>query len=80
MKAILVMDMPECCNTCVLCELVNGKIGCSVSIKHCEKDYEINKPSWCPLQEIPQKYEVVSMSFERGYNACIDDILKDSNR
>ncbi len=73
MKAILIMDMSSNC------------IGCRFNdIGFCEAlhdggEYILdenldNKPEWCPLIEMPEKYENVSMEFERGYNACIDDI------
>ena len=40
-----------------------------------EEEYLNKKLDWCPLIEIPQKYETVSMNFERGYNACIEELL-----
>jgi hypothetical protein len=44
------------------------------------------KPSWCPLKELPEKYNIeeekkkrhdrfYEWEFEGGYNACIDEIL-----
>lgn len=76
MKAILIMDMPSNC------------IGCRFNdMGFCEASHDggewipdeviDNKPKWCPLKEIPEKYEIESMGFERGYNACIDDISKE---
>lgn len=45
------------------------------------------KPDWCPLKEIPKKMEVcgkypqpdgIVPSYKIGFNACIDEILKES--
>lgn len=50
------------------------------------KDVFGDKPSWCPLRPVPNKKEVcgkypqldgVVPSFKIGYNACIDEILKE---
>lgn len=46
------------------------------------------KPDWCPLKPMPEKKEATQLPispllpkqytvFEKGYNACIDEILGD---
>lgn len=85
-KAILVMDMPTCCNKCPIEE--TDTIYCQIF--DTKADYrnhnpEKERPDWCPLKEISQKkqqnpyngsYEI---GFVDGYNACIDEILKGSD-
>lgn len=48
-----------------------------------DMDSEI-KPDWCPLKELPEKYEIdrskcsdpfYEFEFEYGYNKCVDEIL-----
>ena len=75
-KAMLIMDMPECCAECKL--YVKGKYRtdkCRITML--EMNNKFGKPSWCPLREVPEKYKYECMDFERGYNACINEILKD---
>ncbi len=71
-KSIFVIDTPNCCGECPL----SGTGACR---KWDRKDVG-TFPKDCPLKEVPEKYETVSMDFERGYNACIDEILKESNK
>ena len=82
-KAILVMDMPECCVDCCCgyferytkeLNLVCGATG--------EDANNVGKPDWCPLRELPEKKERrVGEHGERmyraGFNACLDEILKE---
>ena len=85
-KAVLVMDMPECCVDCCCgyferytkeLNLVCGATG--------EDANNVGKPDWCPLRELPEKipefksgYENLGTSIRRvGWNACLDEILKE---
>lgn len=81
-KAILVIDMPENCGDCPLC------VGDEYDLVHeCCLKYKgyvgsKDKPKWCPLKEIPERYDTerdyvldFDESYERGYNSCLDDIL-----
>ena len=86
-KAILVMDMPKSCCSCPLC---NSSDECIVqdedaNFKASDSWEELRKG--CPLRELPQKKEATQLSispllpkqytaFEKGYNACIDEIVK----
>lgn len=86
-KAILLMDMPECCADCYCgyferdtkkLNLVCGATG--------EDANNVGKPDWCPLRELPEKKETFTTiechsngkwteGMKAGYNACLDKIL-----
>lgn len=83
-KSILVIDTPKCCCQCRFsgadgdyCCLKENMVSDSNVIS--EEEYLNKKPDWCPLRDLPDKYEPASMNFERGFNACIDEILKGVN-
>lgn len=56
-----------------------------------KEDYCQDKPDWCPLKPIPEKKEEMGMprtpsmndikriGFQKGWNACIDEILGGKN-
>lgn len=53
MKAILVMDMPECCNKCPIEE--TDTIYCQIfdtNADYSGHNPEKERPDWCPLREI----------------------------
>lgn len=80
-KAVLVLDMPEGCNDCVL----NNCHFCDVTNENIESYMydimEVDKPDWCPLKELPHKhyhsaYGVpIEMSEDKIWNECIDKII-----
>lgn len=80
-KAVLVLDMPEGCNDCVL----NNYHFCDVTNENIESYIydimEVDKPNWCPLKELPDKryhsaYGVpIEMSEDKIWNECISKIL-----
>ena len=89
-KAILAMDMPERCTACkFLRKTDEGYCYCGLM----DFDYQVNeyvtsvlkgKPDWCPLKPIPEKdvnekiYSKEEMWYwNQGWNACIDEILKE---
>ncbi len=92
-KAILVMDMPECCEEC---PLMRCEVDC-IPEEYCKANNNeeiINvekKTDWCPLKELPERKEEVrycgngifginDMSksrFNEGWNDCLDEILKE---
>ena len=79
-KSILLIDTPECCDKCRFCCFGNyGAKRCSVKDQSIFLEDKKKKPDWCPLWGLPEKYYPVSMNFESGYNACIDEILKGEN-
>ena len=89
-KAVLVMNMPECCADCYCgyferdtkeLNLVCGATG--------EDANNVGKPDWCPLRELPEKNpsnpelapgvyytEKGYEVYKNGWNACLDEILK----
>ena len=84
-KGIIVVDMPQNCRDCNL-RTANGY--CMPG----HKDIFLfgvkgEKPDWCPIKEIPTKLEELKQphsigdyqrkGFQRGWNACIDKILKE---
>ena len=79
-KAILVMDMPEqVCQKCTLCyETENDDEYLCCATGKLLPDGA--KPDWCPLRELPEKANHPAYCdngrFDKGWNACIDEILK----
>lgn len=86
-KVILVMDKQERCDGCILHGSMIGKQICNAEIKRV-KD-ENKKPPWCPLKEVRKTSIGIEVcvgnqtecvqSYVEGYNACIDEILKESD-
>lgn len=92
-KSALVMDMPESCD---MCDFVDDEqpprygertLYCTVpGIGEDATDYIACRPDWCPLRELPEKKEELSVeeyefgglgkAFTSGWNACLDEILK----
>lgn len=75
MKAILVIDMPKCCFDCDFWTDDKHCFRCTVA----NKKYEDNSivQEWCPLRPLPNKWhEGGNTSFiAKGWNACLDEIL-----
>lgn len=87
-KAVLVMDMPERCDKCLLLLKIPQKDGlalCLARPTNGQEEYNPKRekswrPDWCPLRELPEKmpdlehgYENVEKSIIRtGWNACLD--------
>lgn len=89
MKAVLVMENPECCGNCPLMD-----DDCAGGYCNAHDDDYIDipdtmggKPDWCPLQELPKRKAVIGIDGatgikegelhgqQKGWNACIDKIL-----
>ena len=86
MKAVLVIDMPDCCENCTLMD-----DDCAGGYCNAHNDDYIDipdttggKPDWCPIREMPEKMVVcgkypqpdrITPSNKFGWNACIDKIL-----
>lgn len=81
-KVMLVMDEPK---KCLECPMLNGSDECILQ----DEDANFTSDTWddlksnCPLRPVPEKKKVMSIQcdkehyFNRGYNACIDEILKE---
>ena len=83
-KAILVIDMPKSCKDCNIMFTDNYSDYCP-----CNRQDVFNyvcsdtRPDWCPLKKVPEKPDyppINESSFVAGYNACIDEILKGSEK
>ena len=75
MKAVLVIDMPKNCAECKLIHLQGiGEAICDAV------DWE-ERPSWCPLKDLPQKIEGKREKFmptySLGWNDCLDAVELD---
>lgn len=78
-KAVLVLDMPENCSDCCLCN--NGY--CTKKLMCCNFNTEEKRAEWCPIKELPQKqiHHNTDTPHHRwamnGWNACLNEILKE---
>lgn len=66
-KALLVMDMPESCDTCVFSSVAydselfdEGECYCIIKMKS-DGIVERCKPDWCPLKPVPEKKEALEV-------------------
>ena len=84
-KAILVIDMPTCCNECSLMFQDEYSYWCPVKCEENKTDLYDNyimfhrKPDWCPLKELPDKRYIIDNGYINdlayGWNSCINEIL-----
>lgn len=83
-KAILVVDMPNCCNECPICASYAEsawsprEYWCTVSDNTDVDPYD--KPKWCPLKPAPKKDEVYylhewSAGYKTGWNDCVNYLV-----
>lgn len=90
-KGIVVVNIPESCENCVFsgtrAEPLSDHYFCRIlTMGTTPKGI---KPDWCPIKEIPVRLEELkfphSMSdyqrkgFSKGFNACLNEILKDGD-
>lgn len=80
-KSILVIDTPEACIGCPCHFADDVMIWCGKERKEIlADDIETFKPDWCPLLDLPEKMveenRWFSEEYARGFNTCIDEILK----
>lgn len=86
-KAVLVMDMPESCFGCNFCHINSngGEDRCqALEVSRAVNSETYGKPDWCPLRELPEHKLTIGAESESdrilmnaGYNACLDEILKE---
>ena len=77
-KAILVIDMPECCCSCDYC----NEFGVCKYVGNVEDAfYRGLRYVKCPLRQLPEKKEVKipnyvnDHEYECGWNDCLNEIL-----
>lgn len=89
-KAILVMDMPERCDKCLLLLKIPQKDGLALCLarptngqEEYNPKYEKSwRPDWCPLRELPEKKETnyymnnKEKGIVEGWNVCLDEITR----
>lgn len=77
-KAMLIMDMPKCCDRCLLKVKANYGTGKCVINDSVIGDIH-RRQDWCPLREAPRKItertRLCNKWYAQGYNACVDEIL-----
>lgn len=90
-KAILVMDIPECCADCQLADDDPSGLYCVFADDYYDgSDSSEDRASFCPLRELPEKNpsnpelkpgvyytEKGYEVYKRGWNACLDEILEE---
>ena len=85
-KAILVIDMPSCCNECRFLNDNYDYPECIATGETRGYNFKVGEKRMdkCPLRAIPEKYETdrskcsdpfYEFEFEYGYNQCIDEII-----
>ena len=81
-KAVLVMDISECCADCPCSffERDNPILNLICGVTQ-EDAYNVGKPDWCPLRELPEKKERRigehgERMFRAGFNACLNEIMR----
>lgn len=85
-KAVLVMDMPERCDKCLLLLKIPQKDGlalCLARPTNGQEEYNPKRekswrPDWCPLRELPEKKESDSFLIEAVENDCFDGTDSDT--
>ena len=86
-KAVLVMDMPECCADCQLADDDSSGLYCMLADDYYDgSDSSEDRASFCPLRELPEKMKVcgkypqpdgITPSYKVGWNSCLDEILEE---
>lgn len=84
-KAILVIDMPESCGECPICEVWEAIPSCEEYYCNVAKNdnvYPYKKPDWCPLKPMPRmRFTYINHDSESiadyndGWNNCIRKII-----
>lgn len=84
MKVIAIIEKPE---NCLYCDMLNGSDECILQDEY--QNFDVDSVSDllnnCPLREIPEKHNTDATQvgeqwsvFNKGWNACIDEIMKQS--
>jgi hypothetical protein len=78
MKSVLVINAPDNCYECNCSN--EGCYLCQINRVQLEDDFQERRPDWCPLRPMPQKRInkdclVVHEIWNEGWNACVDEML-----
>lgn len=86
-KAVLIMDMPECCADCQLADDDPSGLYCVPADKYYDGEESTeDRASWCPLRELPERETEMTDADDLGndyvrgtmdgWNNCLDTILE----
>lgn len=81
-KAVLIMDMPDCCADCQLADDDPSGLYCVPADKYYDGEESTeDRASFCPLRELPEKKERRigehgERMFRAGFNACLNEIMR----
>ena len=70
-KAILVIDMPETCDECILLQEHLSCLYCRAGHQRILTEY---RPDWCPLKPVPKKIDIAA--FDNSIKAGADHELE----
>lgn len=84
-KAVLVIDMPTCCDECFALDDNGDYPMCIITQEQRGYTFKTReqKMDRCPLQQMPEKSHTGKSDYyqwgdwENGWNACIDGLLPD---
>lgn len=80
-KAILMIDMPSCCDECFALDDNGDYPVCLITQE--QRGYTFRtreqKMDGCPLKPIADKVDVFMDDWAEGCNVCLEDILKNKN-
>lgn len=77
-KAMLIMDMPNKCHECQCAYITLSERECmAMDLKAIDVDVKNEKPTWCPLREVPSKHEKGHCLKVAIENDCYDDTVQD---
>lgn len=82
-KAVLVMEMPDCCNSCPICRgiAMGGTHVCSIldadGNEQSNYDGDHERGEYCPLKSMPERDDREYFSdFARGHKHGWNDAIK----
>lgn len=82
-KVMLVMDKPENCLKCEFSDRrLDGTLRCTRNKDTSNTVFRVGIAAGCPLKDVPKRktpkrYRNPLKSWINGWNACIDEILKE---
>lgn len=80
MKALLVIDKPESCTSCLL-GIYHKRWFCLKTLKDIDITDRYHIPKWCPLKPMPERKEPIGDYYGwnmmcQGWNECLEEIEK----